>query len=103
MKYILGIDTSAYTTSIALVDSKTGRILADERKVLEVKEGQKGLRQQEAVFQHLKICRNFTPILKRTYPRSAMFPSAQDREIPKALTCLYLLQAGISEGLFPTP
>ncbi|NLK65815.1 MAG: hypothetical protein GX289_12090 [Tissierellia bacterium] len=54
MTYILGIDTSAYTTSIALVDKKTNKILADKRKVLEVKEGQKGLRQQEAVFQHLK-------------------------------------------------
>ncbi len=54
MKYILGIDTSAYTTSIALIDSETNEVLADERKVLEVKMGQKGLRQQEAVFQHLK-------------------------------------------------
>ena len=54
MKYILGIDTSAYTTSIALINEENNEILADERKVLEVKEGQKGLRQQEAVFQHLK-------------------------------------------------
>ncbi len=54
MTYILGIDTSAYTTSIALIDAESGEILADERKVLEVKKGQKGLRQQEAVFQHLK-------------------------------------------------
>lgn len=54
MTYILGIDTSAYTTSIALIDEETREILADERKVLEVKKGQKGLRQQEAVFQHLK-------------------------------------------------
>lgn len=54
MTYILGIDTSAYTTSIALIDEENGEIIADERKLLEVKEGQKGLRQQEAVFQHLK-------------------------------------------------
>ena len=54
MTYILGIDTSAYTTSIALIDQETQEVLADERKVLEVKMGQKGLRQQEAVFQHLK-------------------------------------------------
>ncbi len=54
MTYILGIDTSAYTTSIALIDSETNEVLIDERKVLEVKMGQKGLRQQEAVFQHLK-------------------------------------------------
>ena len=54
MTYILGIDTSAYTTSIALIDAESNKILADERKVLEVGKGQKGLRQQEAVFQHLK-------------------------------------------------
>ncbi|NLJ57505.1 MAG: hypothetical protein GX339_01535 [Tissierellia bacterium] len=54
MTYILGIDTSAYTTSIALIDEKSNKILADERKVLQVKKGQKGLRQQDAVFQHLK-------------------------------------------------
>lgn len=54
MTYILGIDTSAYTTSVALINEKNNEILADERKVLEVKKGQKGLRQQEAVFQHLK-------------------------------------------------
>ena len=54
MTYILGIDTSAYTTSIALIDAQSNKILADERKVLEVGKGQKGLRQQEAVFQHLK-------------------------------------------------
>lgn len=52
-KYILGIDTSAYTTSIAIVDKDTGEILLDLRKVLTVPLGQKGLRQQEAVFQHL--------------------------------------------------
>jgi len=54
MRYILGIDTSSYTTSVALINEESNEILADERKVLEVKKGQKGLRQQEAVFQHLK-------------------------------------------------
>lgn len=54
MTYILGIDTSAYTTSIALIDAENNEILADERRILQVKMGQKGLRQQDAVFQHLK-------------------------------------------------
>lgn len=53
-KYILGIDTSAYTTSIAITDIITNEILFDKRKVLNVPSGQKGLRQQDAVFQHLK-------------------------------------------------
>lgn len=52
--YILGIDTSAYTTSISIVNSLSGDIVTDLRKVLTVPNGQKGLRQQEAVFQHLQ-------------------------------------------------
>jgi len=46
----LGIDTSNYTTSCAL--AKDGKILADLRKLLSVKEGGLGLRQSDALFQH---------------------------------------------------
>lgn len=49
----LGIDTSCYTTSVAIV-SEEGNILADERILLAVKEGARGLRQSEGVFQHIK-------------------------------------------------
>lgn len=52
-KYILGIDTSCYTTSIAIVDENR-RLLLDERRLLEVKKGNRGLRQSDAVFQHTK-------------------------------------------------
>lgn len=51
-KYYLGIDTSAYTTSISLIDTDNN-ILIDLRKGLEVDENKRGLRQQEALFQHL--------------------------------------------------
>jgi N6-L-threonylcarbamoyladenine synthase len=54
MNYILGIDTSAYTTSIALTDFDNQKTIVDKRKVLSVPSGQKGLRQQDAVFQHLR-------------------------------------------------
>ena len=47
----LGIDTSNYTTSVALYDSETGLIL-QEKKLLPVKQGEKGLRQSDAVFHH---------------------------------------------------
>lgn len=53
-EYILGIDTSAYTTSIALTDLNSCEIVTDKRKVLSVPIGKKGLRQQDAVFQHLR-------------------------------------------------
>lgn len=52
MPRILGIDTSNYTTSAAVVEDD--RIIYDERKLLEVKEGERGLRQSEALFQHVK-------------------------------------------------
>ena len=48
-----GIDTSCYTTSLAVTDAQ-GRLLCDERKVLDVACGQRGLRQSDGVFQHLQ-------------------------------------------------
>ncbi|MHC1722275.1 MAG: O-sialoglycoprotein endopeptidase [Aminipila sp.] len=51
--YILGIDTSNYRTSIAVVDHK-GTIVIDKRCLLRVKKGERGLRQSEALFQHVE-------------------------------------------------
>ncbi len=51
MSLFLGIDTSNYTTSVALYDSETGKMLS-QKKLLPVKEGQFGLRQSDAVFHH---------------------------------------------------
>lgn len=47
----LGIDTSNYTTSAALYDTENGKII-NARKLLSVREGELGLRQSDAVFQH---------------------------------------------------
>jgi N6-L-threonylcarbamoyladenine synthase len=52
-KIYLGIDTSNYTTSVALCDD-SGRIIANIKKLLDVKEGERGLRQSDAVFSHVK-------------------------------------------------
>lgn len=52
-KYFLGIDTSNYKTSIAVVDDNSN-IICDTRLFLEVKQGEKGLRQSDALFQHVK-------------------------------------------------
>ena len=55
---VIGIDTSNYTTSVSAVD-REGNILSDRRILLTVKEGERGLRQQEALFQHV----NDLPVL----------------------------------------
>jgi len=47
----LGLDTSNYTTSAAVFDGRSGH---NAGKLLEVKPGTLGLRQSEALFQHVK-------------------------------------------------
>jgi len=49
----LGVDTSCYTTSLAVIDAQ-GRLLSEARKLLPVPLGERGLRQSDAVFQHLQ-------------------------------------------------
>lgn len=68
--FFLGLDTSCYTTSLAILD-EAGKLVRDWRKMLQVKDGEKGLRQSEAFFQHSKnIPLFFTeteePILPKT-------------------------------------
>ncbi len=50
---VIGFDTSCYTTSVAAV-TVTGEVLASCRKLLPVKLGERGLRQSEAVFTHVR-------------------------------------------------
>lgn len=50
----LGIDTSNYATSISAIDYETKEILLNEKHFLPVKQGECGLRQQDAVFSHIK-------------------------------------------------
>ena len=50
---ILGIDTSNYKTSAAILTGQ-GETVCDERVFLQVKEGMRGLRQSEALFQHVQ-------------------------------------------------
>ncbi|MEL7646769.1 MAG: hypothetical protein AAGU76_01690 [Sedimentibacter sp.] len=108
-EYVLGIDTSAYTTSIALVDAEEIKVVADLRKVLSVPPGQKGLRQQDAVFQHLKNfhelygkieadLKNITTVAVSSRPRNVdgsympVFTVGQNfgKIIAKTLSCSYI-------------
>ena len=53
MDVFLGIDTSCYTTSICLVDDDY-KVIADERRILEVPQGGRGLSQSNMVYQHTR-------------------------------------------------
>ncbi|MCL2678346.1 MAG: O-sialoglycoprotein endopeptidase [Clostridiales bacterium] len=49
---ILGIDTSYYTTSMALV-SDGGKLLREQREMIPVEQGKCGVAQSQAVFSHI--------------------------------------------------
>ena len=51
MSLHLGIDTSNYTTSVAVYDDIQNKIIS-RKKLLPVKPGEKGIRQSDAVFHH---------------------------------------------------
>ena len=50
----LGFDTSNYTTSSAIFSDDRGDFILNYKKLLPVAEGERGLRQSEAVFSHIK-------------------------------------------------
>lgn len=63
VKAFLGIDTSCYVTSVALVNAQ-GDVLLHGRTKLPVKQGELGLRQSEAVFAHI---RQLPPLVQRAF------------------------------------
>lgn len=78
----LGIDTSNYTTSVAVVDGD-GSLIANLKRPLTVKEGACGLRQSDALFLHtvnlpdiLDEAREYLPV-----PPRAIGVSARPRNV----------------------
>ena len=82
MSLFLGIDTSNYTTSVALFDSETGEMRQNKR-LLPVREGQLGLRQSDAVFHHTaQLHALFCESIKEIDPRQIAAVGASFRPRP---------------------
>ena len=60
---VIGFDTSNYRTSVAAV-TLDGEILVNHRELLPVPEGERGLRQSEAVFAHIRQLRDCEAALR---------------------------------------
>ncbi len=93
---ILGIDTSCYTTSIALI-SETGALCTDNRIMLRVKPGEKGLQQSAAVFQHLQ---NLPQVLEGLLaePLQAITASVKPRPVPGSYLPVFKVGASFGEA-----
>lgn len=96
-RYYLGIDTSCYTTSCAVIDSE-GHIVGEARKLLDVELGEKGLQQSNMVFQHTKAL----PILLESLPQiplAGIGVSAFPRRSEDSYMPAFLVGQGVARSL----
>ncbi len=93
----LGFDTSNYTTSAALFN---GNDIVQVKKLLQVKAGERGLRQSDAVFQHTV---NMPEILAELeYDKSnidAIAVSTRPRNIEKSYMPCFMAGKGIADAV----
>lgn len=89
---ILGIDTSNYTTSAALFDGET---ISHSKKMLAVKPGERGLRQSDAVFAHVRQLNEvLAPLLEGHPALTGIGVSDRPRDIKDSYMPCFL--AGVS-------
>lgn len=97
-EYVLGIDTSNYKTSVAVVDREE-HILCDLRTLLKVKRGERGLRQSDALFQHME---NLPQLLEEALAggRAEQIRAVAFSRRPRAVEGSYMpvFKAGIGFG-----
>lgn len=95
--YYLGIDTSCYTTSCAILDEE-GRIIGEAKKLLEVKVGGRGLQQSNMVFQHTRALPSLIQKLPQV-PIRAIGVSAFPRREEASYMPAFLVGRGLGESL----
>ena len=97
--FSLGIDTSNYKTSVAVVNTE-GDIICNLQKYLDVKKGERGLRQSAALFQHVN---NLPELLQTAFSEikgrgeiDCVCTSAKPRPIEGSYMPVF--NAGVSAG-----
>jgi len=100
-EYVLGIDTSNYTTSVAAF-TLDGRLIANEKAPLPVKSGECGLRQSDAVFAHIK---NIPELMQRLSSHLgiaepvAIGVSERPRNVDGSYMPCFLSGVAVAEGM----
>ena len=93
---VLALDTSNYTTSVAVFDGETGY---NAGQLLDVRPGELGLRQSDALFQHIKRLPELFDQLSSEWPLNhiqAVGASTRPRAIEGSYMPCFL--AGASQG-----
>lgn len=100
-RVVLGIDTSNYTTSVAAI-TLDGELLANVKRPLEVREGERGLRQSDAVFSHIKNIPSAMRELARViegYSVAAIGVSKRPRNKEGSYMPCFLSGVAVAEGI----
>ena len=100
MPLFLGIDTSNYTTSVALYDSDNHKDYS-ARKLLPVKVGEKGIRQSDAVFHHTQQLPDLVEKVKKYIdkPITAVGVSAKPRPVEGSYMPCFTVGLGLARSL----
>ena len=95
----LGFDTSCYTTSLAIIDNQE-QLIANEKTILAVKAGKKGLAQSEMVFEHT---RNLPELIEKlswqNFLVRAIGVSARPRPLVDSYMPAFLVGKGMARSL----
>ena len=107
-KLFLGIDTSNYTTSVALCN-RDGEIILNLKRLLPVAEGERGLRQSDALFAHTKnlplIMDELSKFLDAHYPEreiAAIGFSKTPRDLEGSYMPCFLSGVAVASSLAAT-
>lgn len=95
---ILGIDTSNYKTSAALFDGVSGE-WRSEGRFLDVEQGKLGLRQSEALFQHVKYLPDVIKSLGTMGNIEAVGYSDKPRETEDSYMPCFLAGRSVAESI----
>ncbi|MGE7270230.1 O-sialoglycoprotein endopeptidase [Brevibacillus panacihumi] len=98
-KVLLGIDTSNYRTSLCLA-REDGRIVAEAKRLLKVKEGKRGLQQSEAVFQHVMNLPELSEQLRwEEHEIVAVCVSEKPRPVDQSYMPVFKVGEGLAKSL----
>ena len=101
MPRYFGIDTSNYTTSMAVYDSELD-VISQQKKPLPVEPGRIGLRQSDAVFSHIKQLGDVTYSLPVGHTPDAIGVSVRPRDLEGSYMPCFLAGKMAAEVLSAT-
>lgn len=98
MALYLGLDTSNYTTSASLCDDD-GNVIVNQKLLLPVRPGERGLRQSDAVFLHVKALPQIAAMLREHLPPGEVLAAVGVSHAPRDSEGSYMPCFLVGEGV----